>query len=287
MSLSSKRTETGTDLRKQTDTELEGLAALPYRERLAEFVRGSTRHWVDDSITVVDFRPLYAIAIHNLQHQLAQQIQVIQKHEEIGDKLTDEQLETIQKLVKEYTNSLRDFEFIHSNRFDTVFVKDIAASRLDNGPGSKLAAALISELGLDLPKPQQTIYSDSDLLGAFDHNLLQHSAKVGKSRGSERHVREERDKQIKRLKATSHRFVFALVGALAIVVPILIIAVEFAALKTLIVVSVSIFLFALGVALFSSAAPESLLGATATYAAVLMVFMNSNTSNVTATSGVV
>lgn len=60
--------------------------------------------------------------------------------------------------------------------------------------------------------------------------------------------------------------------------PVLIIVAGTASVKTLVVVSVSIFLFALGVALFSSAVPESLLAATAAYAAVLIVFVTSSSS---------
>lgn len=159
-------------------------------------------------------------------------------------------------------------------------MKDIAASRLDNGPGSKLQAALISELGLDLPKQERhprTIYSDSDLLGSFDHSLMQHSAGVGRTRGTERQMAEEAEKRLKRLKLAWRRFLFAIVGGLAMIGPVLIIVVGSAPVKTLAVVSVSISLFALGVALFSNAEPEHLLAATAAYSAVLMVFVNDGT----------
>jgi predicted anti-sigma-YlaC factor YlaD len=137
---------------------------------------------------------------------------------------------------------------------------------------------LISELGLELKSQQQTIYSDDDLLGSFDHSLLQHSATVSRTRGSERHLAEQAEKRRQRLKLAWKRFIFAIVGGIAIVVPVLIIVAGTASVKTLVVVSVSIFLFALGVALFSSAVPESLLAATAAYAAVLIVFVTSSSS---------
>ncbi len=66
---------------------------------------------------------------------------------------------------------------------------------------------------------------------------------------------------------------FAIVGGLAIIVPILILVIHTVELKTILVVCASICLFALGVASFSSAAPENLLAATAAYAGVLIVFI--------------
>ena len=84
----------------ERDKELEGLASLGYLERLTHFARGSTRHRVKDSITVVDFRPLYAITVHHLQKQLAQEIHLLTKEE-----ITDLQLTRIEELVKRYSNS--------------------------------------------------------------------------------------------------------------------------------------------------------------------------------------
>lgn len=86
--------------RERRDEELDGLSLLDYHERITLFARGSTRHWVNDSITVVDFRPLYAITIHHLQRQLAQEIQHISKGE-----VTDEQLENIRKLLVQYSKT--------------------------------------------------------------------------------------------------------------------------------------------------------------------------------------
>ncbi len=86
------------DVRRERDTELEGIASLGYHERLTEFIRGSTRHPVADSITVVDFRPLYAVTVHNLQRRLAQELQLTSI-----SLTTDLQLERIRKLIEEYS----------------------------------------------------------------------------------------------------------------------------------------------------------------------------------------
>ncbi len=71
-----------------------------------------------------------------------------------------------------------------------------------------------------------------------------------------------------------------MLGGLALIVPVLIIVVQTIPMpiKALVVVSISILLFALSVAMFSKAVPENLLAATAAYAAVLVVFI-SNTNN--------
>jgi hypothetical protein len=68
------------------------------------------------------------------------------------------------------------------------------------------------------------------------------------------------------------RFAFAIIGGLIIVVPMLILVVGSATAKTLAVISTSIFLFAVSVAVFSTTEPGNLLAATAGYAAVLMAF---------------
>lgn len=69
------------------------------------------------------------------------------------------------------------------------------------------------------------------------------------------------------------RFYFAILRGLAIVIPVLIIALGDVPTKTLLTISIAIFIFALAVAWGSTALPETLLGATAAYASVLMVFM--------------
>ena len=156
-------------------------------------------------------------------------------------------------------------------------MKDIAASRIDNGPGSRLQAALISELNLDLPNPRQPLYSDDDLLGSFDPSLLQHHQALGTSRGTQmQHAQLEEENQ-KRVRIARLRYPFAMIGGLALVVPVLVMVVGTTPVKPLVVASVSIFVVAFGIAMFSTATPENALAATAAYAAVLVVFI-SNTS---------
>jgi hypothetical protein len=69
------------------------------------------------------------------------------------------------------------------------------------------------------------------------------------------------------------RFAFAIIGGLIIVVPMLILVVGSATVKTLAVISTSIFLFAASVAIFSTTEPGNLLAATAGYAAVFMALI--------------
>lgn len=169
--------------------------------------------------------------------------------------------------------ALRNFEFIHGNRFCTQFVKDIAASRIDDGVGSRLQHALIADLDLKLKGQRNSIYSDADLLGSFDCSLLQHTPTLGRTRASHVEALEQHARAKQQLKETWRRFAFAIVGATAVVVPSMIIAYDQAPVRTLVVVAVSIFVFSCTVAVFSVASPENLLAATAAYSAVLMVFM--------------
>lgn len=79
---------------------LDGLAALPYHDRLSRFLRGAARHWVAGGISVIDFRPLHTVTLYNLQRQLAQQIQNVE-----GEDLTDEQLIRMRGTLHEYSTS--------------------------------------------------------------------------------------------------------------------------------------------------------------------------------------
>ena len=69
------------------------------------------------------------------------------------------------------------------------------------------------------------------------------------------------------------RFITAMLGGLALVAPMLIMAIHPNRLKTLITASVAVFLFALGVAWKSSAQRQEVLAVTAAFAAVMVVFV--------------
>ncbi|RDW58910.1 hypothetical protein BP6252_13386 [Coleophoma cylindrospora] len=259
------------DQEKKRDEVLEGLADLSYEERLTSFIRGSARHWVTGGITVLDFRPLYTATVHDLQRQLAKEITYINK-----EPVSEIQLERIRDILHKYTNILRDFEFIHANRWNTHFVKDVAASRIDDGPGSNLQAALFKELDLKVPNTHLSLFCDSDLLGSFDHKLMQHSTAIGRSLGTGRAQTVESEERQTRVRMTLKRFAFAIIGGFIIVVPMLILTVGCATPKTLAVISLSIFIFAVGVAISSTTEPENLLVATAAYAAVLTALIGAS-----------
>jgi hypothetical protein len=85
---------------EERDNLLDGLALLPYFERLTHFIRGSTRHLVAGGVTVVDFRPLYTVTVHHLQRQLAEEIQKIEKAN-----ITGQQLEDIRGTLHKYSKT--------------------------------------------------------------------------------------------------------------------------------------------------------------------------------------
>ncbi|TRX89299.1 hypothetical protein FHL15_009736 [Xylaria flabelliformis] len=268
----------------EEDSVLEGLAALPYHERLTKFISGSTKHWVADGVTIVDFRPLYAVTIHHLQHRLAAELAKIEK-----TVATDEQLESIRDILHKYSktplrlkkltgriseqhiaNSLRDFEFIHTNRWNTQFVKDIAASRLDNGKGSRLLAALLAEHGLQVSESHRSLFKDLDLLGSFDDELMRQSNAIGRSLGTERTYLVANQERLKQTRTAIRRFSFAIIGGLIIIVPLLVLLVGEELSASLAVISTSILFFAIIAASFTKLEPENLLASTAAYAAVLV-----------------
>ncbi|RYN87288.1 hypothetical protein AA0119_g12498 [Alternaria tenuissima] len=199
-----------------------------------------------------------------MQRRLAQEIQKIE-----GENVTDAQLSRMRGTLHEYTNALRDFEFIHANRWSTQFVKDIAASRIDNGSGSKLQGALISDLNLTVPSTHRSLFRDADLLGSFDPKLMEHSNALGQSLGTTRAHNFASELQKEQFGLAWKRFAFAVVGGLIIVVPMIILLAGVVKTKTLAVIPTSILMFAVGVALFAKTDPVNLLVATAAYAAVL------------------
>lgn len=165
--------------------------------------------------------------------------------------------------------ALQDFEYIHANRWYTDFVKDIAASRIDNGPGSTFQAALLEELELTLPDQRQLLYSDEDLLSSFNGHLKPQAP----TRGTKRRVWLAADKKREGKRIAVRRLLFAMLGGLAIIVPVLVMAIPTASAKKVVTVRVSITLFVFSMTVFSSASPENLLAASAAYAAVLVAFM--------------
>ncbi|RII07000.1 hypothetical protein CUC08_Gglean007968 [Alternaria sp. MG1] len=270
-SMSPSISSNGKDEDGEREDCLHGLAELPYHERLTRFLRGATRHWVAGDISVIDFRPLYTVTLYDLQRKLAREIQKVD-----GGNITDEQLSRMRGTLHEYTNALRDFEFIHANRWSTQFVKDIAASRIDNGSGSKLQGALISDFNLTVPSTHRSLFRDADLLGSFDPKLMEHSNALGQSLGTTRAHAFASEQRREQFALAWKRFASAFVGGMIIVVPMLILLVGDVKTKTLAVIPTSILLFAVGVALFAKTDPVNLLAATAAYAAVLTAFVKLN-----------
>ena len=72
------------------------------------------------------------------------------------------------------------------------------------------------------------------------------------------------------------RFLAAIMGGFSVIIPMLIMAIHPSVVKTLVTASVAVLLFALGLAWQSSAQVETVLTATAAYAAVLVVFVGIN-----------
>jgi hypothetical protein len=89
----------------------------------------------------------------------------------------------------------------------------------------------------------------------------------------ETYFRERKVLEYKRAHGFSTRFFTALLGGLALIVPMLIMAIHENRMKSLITASVCVLLFALGLAWAVPATPQELLGTTAAYAAVLVVFV--------------
>lgn len=87
------------------------------------------------------------------------------------------------------------------------------------------------------------------------------------------HQRQARLDDLERESGFQMRFVTAILGGLALIAPMLIMAIHPIREKTLITASLAVFLFALGLAWKSSAKRQEILAVTAAYAAVMVVFV--------------
>jgi VIT1/CCC1 family predicted Fe2+/Mn2+ transporter len=77
-------------------------------------------------------------------------------------------------------------------------------------------------------------------------------------------------------QAIIKRFCVAFVGGMALLIPMIIMVLHKDLLTTLLVVSVSVILFAVLIAIYSHQSPVDILTLTAAYAAVLVVFVGSS-----------
>jgi VIT1/CCC1 family predicted Fe2+/Mn2+ transporter len=85
-------------------------------------------------------------------------------------------------------------------------------------------------------------------------------------------------KRFQDLNAFLMRFIFAVCGALSLLVPTVVMVVTGGTLVTLLIVAVSVLLFAFAVALWGEdQSPSTVLGVVATYTAVLVVFIGTST----------
>jgi len=132
----------------ERDDLLNGLALLPYHERLTRFIRGSTRHRFAGWVTVINFRPPAPIGqgdpeesgggCHGRAVGKYQRNSAWIQYGRLSLGLSKNHAQLWPILTLDIADALRDFEFIHNNRWNTYFVKDITAPRLDDVRGSRL-----------------------------------------------------------------------------------------------------------------------------------------------------
>jgi Family of unknown function (DUF6594) len=82
--------------------------------------------------------------------------------------------------------------------------------------------------------------------------------------------------KVRRAQETLQRFWMALAGGAALVAPMILMVLHKDLVTTLVTVSVSVFIFAVLIAPLSSQEPFNIVGATAAYAAVLVVFVGAS-----------
>lgn len=113
------------------------------------------------------------------------------------------------------------------------------------------------------------------ITGIESDESLQEGAKDTSAKEREFYRLQRADRVVRRL-GMRKRLLAAVFGGLSFIVPMLIMAIRPSQVKTLITSTVAVLLFSLGLAWQSAAKTETLLEATAAYAAVMVVFVGVN-----------
>ncbi|KAF5852811.1 hypothetical protein GGP41_008237 [Bipolaris sorokiniana] len=92
----------------------------------------------------------------------------------------------MEEILHQYSDVLCNFVSTHANRWNTQLVKDIVASRIENGARSKSKDVFIYDFGHEATSNHYSVFQDSDLIGSFDSELMEHNAALSRSLGTER-----------------------------------------------------------------------------------------------------
>ncbi|TFA99954.1 hypothetical protein CCMA1212_008235 [Trichoderma ghanense] len=216
------------------------------------------------------FQGLHRLNIARLQLELTQLNKAIDEAKELP-KAKNEEL-TI--LLHAYTNAIRDYDYLNGLVPATAY--QARNQRLDIEQGFTEAGTVSDHPGAYRRLPDKSILA-SDPLRDMLKALLPRNLTYTK-----REIRRHTSEYLKGLPPTevspfvdrTARFIVAFIGGAALLVPMLIMRLPRVTLaKSLVTVSVAVLLFAAFLSVFMRAGNTETMISTATYAAVLVVFV--------------
>ncbi|KAJ9606877.1 hypothetical protein H2200_008887 [Cladophialophora chaetospira] len=231
---------------------------LEFPERIFETGKSELLYSIPNRATgkfkcVVNLATLQRMNLHVLQKEIL---------DEVASALTLGRLEMAssrrtRRLMQEYCDALRNWDLMEEKRtldFEKDPFKLVTSKALD--------CKMMEEAEIALPLHREDLRNLRRPSDSAEPQL------PGDSRAG---ILQEREAQ-----AIVKRFGVALVGGMALLIPMIIMVLHKDLLTTLLVVSVSVILFAVLVAIYSHQSSVDILTLTAAYAAVLVVFVGSS-----------
>ncbi|KAK3295758.1 uncharacterized protein B0H64DRAFT_359659 [Chaetomium fimeti] len=239
----------------------------PYEQRLFQYTDNSLR----EEPRFLIFRSLQTLNLFRMQSDLAKLQNKIWKDEAAVEEDTGK----LTVLLSKYTSAIRDYEYL--KHLTPVTGSQAKHTRRD------LELAFDSEVGTVIDEAAgYRRFADPDLLPTDNlRNFLKRflPRSVAYTRGemwrrTEEYLRGEPPEEVSLFVDVLARFLVAFLGGAMLVVPMLIMRLpEITVVKSLVTVSAAVMLFAGALSVLFRASNTDTIIATATYAAVLVVFV--------------
>ncbi|RFU76336.1 vit family domain-containing [Trichoderma arundinaceum] len=216
------------------------------------------------------FRGLQRLNIIQLQIELAQ----FKKSAWDTKQLPKAKSEELTRLLHDYTNAIRDYEYL--NKMVPITGSQARNQRLDIEQAFAEVGNLSEDPGTYRRLPDTSMLASDplrDILKAILPKSLTYTKREIKRRTPE-FLEGQPPTEVSPFVDKLARFIVAFIGGAALVVPMLIMRLpEVTLTKSLVTVSVAVLLFAVVLSLVLRASNTDTMVSTATYAAVLVVFV--------------
>ncbi|RSL52514.1 hypothetical protein CEP54_010854 [Fusarium duplospermum] len=250
------------------------MAAEWYYKSLVAYVNRSLQD--EEDFHFLRFEFLQRLNITQLQVKLAKLKSKVQSEGQISKR----ERKLLQKKLQQYATAIRDYQFLRGRKSLTkkemvdrkLLLKTFFPSAADNSQdpfASHYAFFLEAETKIDPMRAAFMRYLPSRLtFSEEERHHRNHEYREGKM-----------PKEVSKLVDRSVRFIIAVTSGLFLVAPMIIMTLQPSNVKSLITVSCAVFLFALCLSFIVGVSNIETLVSTATYAAVLVVFVGTSTGN--------